>query len=137
MREAIAERGRIKVRYAVYDVRDFAKNERVLNLVAKYEQEVSFGENEPPVLHAHRFQTGFGQEKGGVMSLLYNHHPKENIVVNYLDVVPWYCRIYLHTLKIESFEGGIPDITSNGTVKKPRECYNYSKISITRSSRDQ
>lgn len=45
------------------------------------------------------FLLGHGQEKGGIVTKIVNNGPKPLNVV-FLDVVPWFLRLYLHTLKI-------------------------------------
>lgn len=57
--------------------------------------------NSLPPLHANQYLTGYGQERGGIVTKVYNNH------WNTLDVVvlqnlPWYVPIYLHTLAIKS-----------------------------------
>ncbi|CAH3030337.1 unnamed protein product [Porites evermanni] len=56
----------------------------------------------PPQLYAQRFVTGYGEEKGGITSLLHNHHPTDPLPVVYFATFPWFLRIFLHTLTIRS-----------------------------------
>ena len=53
------------------------------------------------VLSASRHQTGYGQERGGIVTTIKNSGSKDLKVV-FLDVIPWFLRVYLHTLKIET-----------------------------------
>ena len=62
---------------------------------------------------------GYGQEKGGISCILYNRHPEKDLVVVVMETVPWFLRVYLHTLSIESFLSD--DVAENGTVVKPSE----------------
>jgi hypothetical protein len=55
----VAQRGRIKVRFAIYDIKEFTKNNGVLNPSGRYPSEIVFLPNDPPVIHARRFQTGW------------------------------------------------------------------------------
>lgn len=53
----------------------------------------------PPSLHANQYVTGYGQERGGIVTKVYNNHWSTLDVV-ILQNIPWYVPIYLHTLKI-------------------------------------
>ena len=53
--------------------------------------------------------TGHGNEKGGIVTKVFNESPKPLKIV-YLDIIPWFLRVYLHTLKVT---------TANGKVIKP------------------
>lgn len=57
--------------------------------------------NSPPPLHANQYLTGYGQERGGIVVKLYNNHWGELDVI-LLQNVPWYVRIYYHTLTIKT-----------------------------------
>uniref|UniRef100_A0A8D1WWT4 Phosphatidylinositol glycan anchor biosynthesis class T n=1 Tax=Sus scrofa TaxID=9823 RepID=A0A8D1WWT4_PIG len=97
--------------YAVYDLLDSAviNNSRSLNLQLKWKRPP---ENEaPPVpfLHAQRYVSGYGLQNGELSTLLYNTHPYRAFPVLLLDTVPWYLRLYVHTLTI----------TSKGKENKP------------------
>ena len=65
--------------------------------------------------------TGYGQEQGGVMTRIYNNHPKKRMTIAYLETVPWFLRVYYHTLVVESFgsEETTGNIAGNGSVIKP------------------
>ncbi|KAG9256732.1 GPI transamidase component PIG-T [Emericellopsis atlantica] len=54
-------------------------------------------EPETPLLYAERSLTGYGQEKGGVQAILTNPG-NEDVEFVYLESLPWFMRIYLHTL---------------------------------------
>jgi phosphatidylinositol glycan class T len=51
-----------------------------------------------PRIHAFRSITGYGQERGGIQSIITNpsSHPLEVI---YMESLPWYMKPYLHTLR--------------------------------------
>ncbi len=59
-----------------------------------------YGILKPPVLHTTRYLVGHGHQKGGVVTKIYNSDPKQPLNIVYLDVIPWFLRVYLHTLKI-------------------------------------
>jgi GPI-anchor transamidase subunit T len=52
-----------------------------------------------PRLHAFRSITGYGQEHGGIQSVLTNPSKTESLDVLYLESLPWYMKPYLHTLR--------------------------------------
>jgi phosphatidylinositol glycan class T len=51
-----------------------------------------------PPLHASRSITGYGQERGGIQTTLSNPNDTPLEVV-YLESLPWFMKVYLHTLK--------------------------------------
>lgn len=62
-----------------------------------------------PFLYAQRYVSGYGLQSGQLSTLLYNTHPYRAFPVLLLDTVPWYLRLYVHTLTI----------TSKGKENKP------------------
>ena len=64
-----------------------------------------------PFLYAQRYVSGYGLQSGELSTLLYNTHPYRAFPVLLLDTVPWYLRLYVHTLTI----------TSKGKENKPSE----------------
>lgn len=48
---------------------------------------------------AHRYQTGYGQFEGG-LRLSITNNADHRIAIRYYDAIPWYFRIYFHTMKI-------------------------------------
>ncbi len=60
---------------------------------------------------------GYGQEKGGISCVITNSYHEEVTVV-YMETVPWFLRVYFHTLKVEAFVG----TAENSTTLKPRKC---------------
>uniref|UniRef100_A0A3P8TCA7 Phosphatidylinositol glycan anchor biosynthesis class T n=1 Tax=Amphiprion percula TaxID=161767 RepID=A0A3P8TCA7_AMPPE len=55
-----------------------------------------------PLLHAERYVAGYGLQTGEIHTLMYNHHPYRSFPVLQLDSVPWYLRLYIHTLTVTS-----------------------------------
>uniref|UniRef100_A0AAY5EU45 Phosphatidylinositol glycan anchor biosynthesis, class T n=1 Tax=Electrophorus electricus TaxID=8005 RepID=A0AAY5EU45_ELEEL len=87
-----------------YSVYDLTKKEtfgqlRSLNLLLRWK-----GENDMlrPPLHAERYVSGFGLQKGEIHTCLYNSHPYRAYPVLLLDSLPWYLRLYVHTLTVTS-----------------------------------
>ncbi|XP_048585595.1 GPI transamidase component PIG-T [Nematostella vectensis] len=95
------------LKYGVYDVRELVNSKSEGNIVFKWQQQPA--KEELPQFYAHRFLTGFGEEKGGITTLLYNNHASKPLSVVYFATYPWFLRMFLHTLRIES----------NGKAVKP------------------
>jgi len=62
---------------------------------------------------------GYGQEHGGIVTKLHNGHWKALDVV-YLENIPWFIPLYLHTLKI----------VANGQEIKPRKFRKHSECNF-------
>ncbi|SPQ23408.1 034b75d1-34ed-4755-bed9-c4d503c03f2a [Thermothielavioides terrestris] len=54
---------------------------------------------ETPLLYAERSFTGHGQERGGVQTILRNPSPDAAVEFIYMESLPWFMRIYLHTME--------------------------------------
>ena len=54
-----------------------------------------------PALYAERTFTGYGQERGGVQTILRNPSVDHAVEFVYLESLPWFMRTYLHTLSTE------------------------------------
>ncbi|CAK7266958.1 Subunit of the glycosylphosphatidylinositol transamidase complex-like protein [Sporothrix epigloea] len=53
---------------------------------------------ETPLLYAERSLTGHGAERGGVQTILTNPSSEAAVEFVYMESLPWFMRIYLHTL---------------------------------------
>ncbi|KAF9958427.1 hypothetical protein BGZ70_009197 [Mortierella alpina] len=53
-----------------------------------------------PGIVAHRYFTGYGQERGGLAIEIQNNNAQD-VEAIYLDTLPWYLKLYLHTFSIE------------------------------------
>jgi len=92
---------------AVYDIKTFAEDQ-IRNIIARHSKPFVYGiVKSPPVLIS-RHVVGTGQEKGGIVTTIRNSCSSSLNAV-YLDLIPWYLRVYLHTLRIET----------NGKVVRP------------------
>ena len=54
---------------------------------------------EQPLLYAERSFIGYGQERGGVQAILTNPSHTESVDFVYMESLPWFMKLYLHTLK--------------------------------------
>ncbi|KAI9913244.1 hypothetical protein PsorP6_005762 [Peronosclerospora sorghi] len=57
------------------------------------------------VVSVHRFVTGYGQVRGGIVVQLKNNHPSCKMRVTYHDVIPWYLRVSFHTFRVTASGG--------------------------------
>ncbi|XP_030624414.1 GPI transamidase component PIG-T [Chanos chanos] len=88
-----------------YSVYDLTKPEtfgtmRSLNPLLRWKADA--GDMLRPLLHGERYVAGFGLQTGEIHTLIYNNHPYRAFPVLLLDTVPWYLRLYIHTLKVIS-----------------------------------
>lgn len=98
-REVMSGSGKNVKTYGIYDLKTFSPDGRIKNLSARYNKPHIYGIIHSPPLTATRYLTGAGQEHGGIRTSIKNVG-KEPVTVVYLDVIPWFLRLYLHTLKI-------------------------------------
>uniref|UniRef100_A0A7N8Y950 Phosphatidylinositol glycan anchor biosynthesis, class T n=1 Tax=Mastacembelus armatus TaxID=205130 RepID=A0A7N8Y950_9TELE len=73
---------------------------RSLNLLIRWKS--SEGDMLRPLLHAERYVAGYGLQTGEIHTVMYNNHPYRSFPVLLLDSVPWYLRLYIHTLTVTS-----------------------------------
>ncbi|KAI8145967.1 GPI transamidase component PIG-T [Fennellomyces sp. T-0311] len=52
-----------------------------------------------PAISANRYFTGYGQERGGLQITIHNRNDKA-LPVLYFDSIPWFLKLYLHTLEV-------------------------------------
>lgn len=95
--KTVSIRGGSTSEVAVYDLKEF---QGMFNIAASYKKKnFEFHNIKPPLLWANRFISGYGRQKGGIITKLYNTHWKPlNVVI--LENIPWYVPVYLHTLKV-------------------------------------
>ena len=82
----------------VYDVKRLVE-QGINNLSAKYKKTKVYGLFPKPTIHATRFLIGHGNERGGIVTRIYNEGTKPLRVI-LLDVIPWYLRVFLHSMKV-------------------------------------
>jgi len=72
---------------------------------------------EQPLLYAERSFIGYGQERGGVQAILTNPSLTKSVDFVYMESLPWFMKLYLHTLKAKLSIG-----SENGNAKvKPED----------------
>lgn len=52
------------------------------------------------MIYAERYFTGDGKERGGLKITIHNRNEESAMPVTYYDSIPWYLKVYLHTLKV-------------------------------------
>ena len=57
-----------------------------------------------PVLSVQRYLSGSGHEWGGLHTEITNSHASESLRLLYLDMIPWFFRVFVHTLRVENGE---------------------------------
>lgn len=89
--------------YTVYDLLEpsFFNTSRNLNVALRWKGgSADSGQPQPPVFHAERYVSGYGLQTGVINTMIYNNHPYRAFPVMILETVPWYLRLYVHTLTI-------------------------------------
>ncbi|XP_075033631.1 GPI-anchor transamidase component PIGT isoform X2 [Mixophyes fleayi] len=89
--------------YTLYDLLEpeLFNTSRNLNVALKWKGGTSdSGQPRSPVFHAERYVSGYGLQTGVINTMIYNNHPYRAFPVMLLETVPWYLRLYVHTLKI-------------------------------------
>nr|XP_033819041.1 GPI transamidase component PIG-T [Geotrypetes seraphini] len=89
-------------RYAVYDLqsRELSNSSRNLNIMLKWKGPQEKGDPLAPVLYTQRYIGGYGLQKGELNTVIYNSHPYRAFPIIFMETVPWYLRLYVHTLVI-------------------------------------
>ncbi|XP_067007276.2 GPI transamidase component PIG-T [Anabrus simplex] len=93
-------RGGYDTKFAIYDIKALNLT-NMMNIAARYSSPKVYAVNVPPILYANRYIIGYGQERGGIITKIHNGHWRAIDVV-YLENIPWFLPVYLHTLKIIS-----------------------------------
>ncbi|OWA53476.1 GPI transamidase component PIG-T [Hypsibius exemplaris] len=97
-----------KGRIAVYDLKHNQTWEKSRGLGGKSTARLEHGTERQPIISAHRFVAGYGQQNGGIRCVIENTHPTAAITVSYLEMLPWFLRVYFHTIRVKSLVDGRP-----------------------------
>ncbi|RWS19910.1 GPI transamidase component PIG-T-like protein, partial [Leptotrombidium deliense] len=122
-----------KRKFAVFDVKKLLsenkdKQDNKLNIVSLYKKPHTYWVTVTPPVHASRYITGYGVSEGGISCHIYNKL-SQNVSIIYMDVIPWYLRIYIHTLKITVSR----DLQTTGRSKKVEPDAFYYKPALDRT----
>lgn len=100
----LSVRGGYETKFARYKMKSYP-----MSMAAIHTDKQIFAVNLPPPIYGNQYITGYGQERGGIVTKIYNNHwTKLDVVV--LQNIPWFVPVYLHKLKI----------TSNGNEIEPK-----------------
>jgi len=107
MTSGIAEKKSDDGRSRCYDIEPEAEFEIVLPELDKdpHQEAEAHLIPETPLLYAERSLTGHGAERGGVQTILTNPSPDAEVEFVYMESLPWFMRIYLHTLQARIVDG--------------------------------
>ncbi|KAF9973673.1 hypothetical protein BGZ73_003040 [Actinomortierella ambigua] len=90
-------------RVAVYNLLErytLQPNAGTFELFLNWSKDLADTKVDVPGVVAHRYFTGYGQERGGLTIELHNHN-SEPVEALYFDALPWFLKLYLHTMKIQ------------------------------------
>ena len=108
-------------KYASYDIKQLIpQNGKPVNIGQYFQSSFEYSPIKAPPLYANRFIKGYGLAEGGITCHIFNNDDKP-IQIVYMDTIPWYLRIYVHTLQIKS---------NNNVIKAHKIYYNPSKDRI-------
>ena len=75
------------------------------------------------------YALGYGQEKGGVLCLIYNRSPSQTIPVIYMQTLPWFLRLYVHTLTVKHFPVDVHvSVSAKGNITHPSKLKEVSEL---------
>ncbi|XP_031832709.1 phosphatidylinositol glycan anchor biosynthesis class T [Nomia melanderi] len=83
---------------AVYDIRSYSA-QRIFNIEVTHTAGIKVSLNYPSILFANRYIIGYGQERGSLVTKLYNNY-WQSLDVVLLENIPWYLPVYFHTVTI-------------------------------------
>ncbi|ORY93378.1 GPI transamidase component PIG-T [Syncephalastrum racemosum] len=70
-----------------------------------------------PMISAHRYFTGYGQERGGLRITIHNRGDI-SIPLIYYDALPWYLKVYLHTLQVDVLDTRTSEHLSSDVIEQ-------------------
>ncbi|KAK1135762.1 hypothetical protein K0M31_000338 [Melipona bicolor] len=83
---------------AVYDIRSHS-SKGIFNIQVLYNTTHTAGLNYPSILYANRYIIGYGQERGSLVTKIYNNY-WQTLDIILLESIPWYLPVYLHSVTI-------------------------------------
>ncbi|KAK7504653.1 hypothetical protein BaRGS_00004139 [Batillaria attramentaria] len=98
--------GRIQ-QLAVYNIGELIATRKVLSVSAQSNDRVEYGVAVSPPVYAHRYITGYGLENGGVSCLIFNTLDKP-LHVLYMEMLPWFTRVFYKSLTVETGGKAVP-----------------------------
>ncbi|XP_054257605.1 GPI transamidase component PIG-T-like, partial [Macrosteles quadrilineatus] len=121
-------RGGHQTELAVYNVARLDP-EGMFNIALVHDKPRVFAQNIPPAIYANRYIVGYGQEYGGIVTKIHNRH-WQPITVIFLENIPWFVPIYLHTLRIVSQGRTIKPLVKRYTPGRERQRPYYLEVMV-------
>ncbi|XP_060518647.1 GPI transamidase component PIG-T [Cylas formicarius] len=100
------------------------------SIAALYDEQNGVAVISPPAVYANQHLTGYGQERGGIVTKIFNSYWGTLDVV-LLQNIAWYVPVYLHTLKITSRGQEIEPKVVKYAPGRQREKPYYLEILLT------
>lgn len=70
----------------------------------------------PPVYVSRSF-TGNGQQRGGLRTVFTNPSETKSVRFVYFETLPWYMKLYLHTIKLETRFSSVANLSESDMIK--------------------
>ncbi|CAF3854820.1 unnamed protein product [Rotaria sordida] len=102
----------------IYDLHNEKRKNTTFSLSCNYNKQKSVtidnqnNKFSPPIV-VHRYATGYGVRDGGIKTIIkLNEEQKQEdeITLLYFEQIPWYFRVFLHTLKITTLDNNRTEI---------------------------
>ncbi|XP_071863656.1 phosphatidylinositol glycan anchor biosynthesis class T [Bombus fervidus] len=111
---------------AVYDIRSLS-SKGIFNIEVLYSTTRTVGLNYPSILYANRYVIGYGQERGSLVTKIYNNY-WQTLDIILLESIPWYLPVYLHSVKITCGAKNIIPLTQRYLPGKERKSPYYLEL---------
>jgi hypothetical protein len=85
----------------VYELNNAKRQGSPFALTCSSKKLSSNGTDEPIVVH--RYATGYGVREGGINTVI-KLAQSDEVTLVYFEEIPWYFRVFLHTLKITTLD---------------------------------
>ncbi|XP_060818183.1 GPI transamidase component PIG-T isoform X1 [Bombus pascuorum] len=111
---------------AVYDIRSLS-SKGIFNIEVLCNTTRTAGLNYPSILYANRYVIGYGQERGSLVTKIYNNY-WQTLDIILLESIPWYLPVYLHSVKITCGAKNIIPLTQRYVPGKQRKSPYYLEL---------
>lgn len=78
------------------------KSTTLFDLTVRYDKSGVLNNNKRRIslVKVHRYVTGTNQFNLGLKTVFENTYQSNDVIITYLENIPWYFKVYLHTMKI-------------------------------------
>ncbi|XP_043253091.1 GPI transamidase component PIG-T [Colletes gigas] len=111
---------------AIYDIRSHSAK-GMFNIGVVHSTGFKASINYPSILFANRYIIGYGQERGSLVTKLYNNYWKPFDIV-LLENIPWYLPVYLHSVAITCGDKQIVPLAQRYLPGKERKSPYYLEM---------